>query len=145
VKSLALGPALMAEAIGTFALVFAGCGAIAVGTLGPVGVAAAFGLAIMTMVYAFGHVSGAHFNPAVTAGFAAGRHFPMSRVPLYWSAQVGGASAAAGLPLAYRPSMTRPRFGAWARADSTAATSASNVTCWPLSNTSWSTRQYRQF
>ncbi len=87
----------MAEAIGTFALVFAGCGAIAIGVLDPVGVAAAFGLAIMTMIYAFGHVSGAHFNPAVTAAFAIGRHFPMTRVAPYWAAQVAGATAAAAL------------------------------------------------
>jgi aquaporin NIP len=96
-RSLPLGPALVAEAIGTFALVFAGCGAIAVGTLGPTGVAAAFGLAIMVMVYAFGHVSGAHFNPAVTAAFAVGRHFPVDRVLPYWAAQVAGALAAAAI------------------------------------------------
>ena len=91
----AIGPALVAEAIGTFALVFAGCGAIAVGQLGDGGVAAAFGLAIMTMIYALGHVSGAHFNPAVTAAFAVGRHFPARRVLPYWTAQVAGATAAA--------------------------------------------------
>lgn len=96
-KSLPLGPALVAEAIGTFALVFAGCGAIAVGTLGPAGVAAAFGLAIMTMIYAVGHVSGAHFNPAVTAAFALGRHVPAARVLPYWAAQVTGAIAGAAL------------------------------------------------
>lgn len=94
-RSLAIGPALVAEALGTFTLVFAGCGAIAVGTLGDAGVAAAFGLAIMTMVYAFGHVSGAHFNPAVTAAFAVGRHFPVARVVPYWAAQVTGAISGA--------------------------------------------------
>ncbi len=96
-RSLPLGPALVAEAIGTFALVFAGCGAIAVGTLGPPGVAAAFGLAIMVMIYALGHVSGAHFNPAVTAAFAVGRHFPAVRVVPYWVAQILGAIAGAAL------------------------------------------------
>ena len=96
-KSLPLGPALIAEAIGTFTLVFAGCGAIAVGQLGTAGVAAAFGLAIMTMVYAFGHISGAHFNPAVTAAFAVGRHLPAYRVIPYWVAQFAGAVAAAVL------------------------------------------------
>jgi MIP family channel proteins len=94
-RSLPLWPALVAESIGTFALVFAGCGAIAVGALGGAGVAAAFGLAIMTMVYALGHVSGAHFNPAVTAAFTVGRHFPVTRVVPYWVAQITGAIAAA--------------------------------------------------
>ena len=78
---------------------FAGCGAIAVGALGGAGVAAAFGLAIMTMIYALGHVSGAHFNPAVTAAFAIGRHFPMGRVVPYWAAQVGGRDRFAALVL----------------------------------------------
>ena len=96
-RTLPLGPALVAEAIGTFALVFVGCGDIAVGTLTGAGVAAAFGLAIMAMIYALGHVSGAHFNPAVTAAFAGGRHFPASRVLPYWGAQVGGAIVAAWL------------------------------------------------
>lgn len=96
-RSLRLGPALVAEALGTFTLVFAGCGAIAVGSLAPTGVAAAFGLAIMTMIYALGHVSGAHFNPAVTAAFTVGRHFPVARVLPYWAAQVAGAILGAGL------------------------------------------------
>lgn len=90
-----LGPALVAEAGGTFVLVFAGCGAIALGSLPPAGVAAAFGLAIMVSIYAFGHVSGAHFNPAVTLAFAVGRHFPAARIAPYWAAQVAGALAAA--------------------------------------------------
>ncbi len=94
-----LGPSLLAEGIGTFVLVFAGCGAIAVdslqGGLGSAGVAAAFGLAIMVMVYALGHVSGAHFNPAVTAAFAISGHLPPVRVLPYWTAQVAGAVLAA--------------------------------------------------
>ena len=92
---------LAAEALGTFALVFFGCGAIMVdattGALGQLGIALAFGLAITTMIYALGHVSGAHFNPAVSFGFALTRHFPWSRVAAYWAAQVGGAIAAAAL------------------------------------------------
>ena len=91
--------ALAAEVIGTFALVFAGCGAIMVdgttGALGHVGVAISFGLVIMVMIYAVGHISGAHFNPAVTLAFAVSRHFPRARVPLYWGAQLAGATAAA--------------------------------------------------
>ena len=89
--------ALVAEAIGTFALVFAGCGAVMVDAktqaLGHVGVAISFGLVIMVMIYAVGHVSGAHFNPAVTFGFALGRHFPWSSVAGYWAAQLIGAVA----------------------------------------------------
>lgn len=90
---------VVAEAIGTFALVFVGCGAIMVdaegAALGSFGVAAAFGLVVMAMVAALGHVSGAHLNPAVTVAFALGRHFPIRRVPLYWAAQVAGALLAA--------------------------------------------------
>jgi len=88
-----------AEAIGTFALVFAGCGAIMVdaktGQLGHIGVAITFGLVIMAMIYAVGHVSGAHFNPAVTFAFVLTRHFPRSRAGAYWSAQIVGALVAA--------------------------------------------------
>lgn len=93
--------ALGAELVGTFALVFAGCGAIMVdatrGGLGHVGVALAFGLVIMVMIYAVGHISGAHFNPAVTVALAVARHVPWRVVPSYLVAQVLGALAAAAL------------------------------------------------
>ena len=93
--------ALAAEVIGTFALVFAGCGAVMVDAkthqLGHVGVAISFGLVIMFGIYAVGHISGAHFNPAVTFGFALTRHFPWSRALAYWGAQVSGALIAAAL------------------------------------------------
>lgn len=93
--------ALVAEAIGTFALVFAGCGAIMVDAkthqLGHVGIAVSFGLVIMVMIYAVGHISGAHFNPAVTFAFALSRHFPWPRALGYWGAQLTGAVAAAAL------------------------------------------------
>lgn len=92
---------LAAEAIGTFALVFAGCGAVMVeaktGQLGHVGVAISFGLVIMFGIYAVGHISGAHFNPAVTFAFALTRHFPWRRAALYWCAQLLGALLAAAL------------------------------------------------
>jgi aquaporin NIP len=90
---------LVAELIGTFALVFAGAGAIMVdaktGALGHVGVAISFGLVIMVMIYAVGHISGAHFNPAVSFAFALSRHFPWPRAAGYWAAQVAGALVAA--------------------------------------------------
>ena len=90
---------LVAEAIGTFALVFAGCGAIMVDAkthqLGHVGVAITFGLVIMAMIYAVGHISGAHFNAAVTLAFAITRHFPWPRAAGYWAAQLTGALVAA--------------------------------------------------
>ena len=98
-RTAPLAAALVAEAIGTFALVFVGAGAIMVnaqsGALGHVGVALAFGLVIMAMIYAVGHVSGAHLNPAVSIAFAFTRHFPWSRVAAYGAAQVSGALAAA--------------------------------------------------
>lgn len=89
----------VAEAAGTFALVFAGCGAIMVdaqtGALTHVGVSLTFGLVIMVMIAATGHISGAHFNPAVTFAFALTRHFPWREIPAYLLSQFGGALAAA--------------------------------------------------
>ena len=95
------GRTLVAEAIGTFALVFAGAGAVVVDArthaLGHVGVAITFGLVIMAMIYAVGHISGAHFNPAVSFAFALTRHFTWPRVIAYWAAQLAGALLAAAL------------------------------------------------
>jgi aquaporin NIP len=92
---------LAAEFVGTFALVFAGAGAVMVDAkthaLGHVGVAITFGLVIMAMIYAVGHISGAHFNGAVTFAFALSRHFPWTRAAGYWLAQLLGALAAAAL------------------------------------------------
>ncbi len=90
----------LAEAIATFALVFAGCGAIVVDAerdagLGSNGIALAFGLVIMVMVYATGHLSGAHINPAVTAAFCASRHFPVREAAFYVPSQLLGATAGA--------------------------------------------------
>jgi aquaporin NIP len=96
-----LARVLVAEAIGTFALVFAGCGAIMVDAkthqLGHVGVAITFGLVIMFGIYAVGHISGAHFNAAVTFAFALTRHFPWPRAVAYWGAQLVGAVVAAAV------------------------------------------------
>lgn len=95
------GRLLAAEAIGTFALVFAGAGAVMMDAkthaLGQVGIALTFGLVIMAMIYAVGHVSGAHFNGAVTFAFALTRHLPWRRAAGYWAAQLAGAVAAAAL------------------------------------------------
>src|SRR5665213_2289928 len=97
----ALARAVVAELIDTFALVFAGAGAIMVDAkthaLGHVGVSIAFGLVIMVMIYAVGHISGAHFNPAVSFAFALTRHFPWPRVAAYWLAQATGALIAAAI------------------------------------------------
>lgn len=97
----ALPTRLAAEGIGTFWLVLAGCGTavLAGDAVGFVGVALAFGLAVMTMAYAVGHVSGGHFNPAVSIGLAVGGRFAWRDVPAYVVAQVAGASIAGGLLL----------------------------------------------
>jgi MIP family channel proteins len=95
------GPYL-AECVAAFTLVFAGCGAIVIdavshGQVTHVGVAISFGLVITVMIYATGHISGAHINPAVSLAFALTRHFPLRRVPLYWLAQLVGAALAGGV------------------------------------------------
>jgi MIP family channel proteins len=95
----------VAEGLAAFALVFAGCGAIVTdavrdGVLGTVGVSLVFGLVIMAMVYATGHLSGAHINPAVTIAFTLTRHFPLRDAVAYVAAQLTGAAAAALVLLA---------------------------------------------
>lgn len=95
----ALARKALAEAVGTFTLVFAGTGAIIInaetgGAVGHIGVGLTFGLIVMTMIYAIGHISGAHINPAVTIAFAATRHFPAREVPIYIGAQAIGAIGA---------------------------------------------------
>ena len=89
-----------AEGLAAFALVFAGCGAIVTdatrdGVLGTLGVALVFGLVIMAMIYATGHLSGAHINPAVTIAFTLTRHFPGRDAIAYIAAQLVGATLAA--------------------------------------------------
>jgi MIP family channel proteins len=90
----------IAEFIGSFMIVFGGCGAVAIndisgGALGHLGIAIAFGLSVMTMIYAVGHLSGAHFNPAVTIAFALTRHFPLKEIAPYIIFQCLGALCAA--------------------------------------------------
>jgi aquaporin NIP len=89
---------LLAEALGTFILIFAGTGAIVInqvsgGSITHLGIALAFGLVVMAMIYTFGDISGAHLNPAVTTAFAAAGRFPWKNVPLYLAAQISGALA----------------------------------------------------
>ena len=92
-----------AELIGTFWLTFAGCGSAVIAAgfpqvgIGLVGVSLAFGLSVVTMAYAIGHISGCHLNPAVTVGLAAGGRFPGGQVLPYIIAQVAGAIIAAWL------------------------------------------------
>ena len=94
-----------AELIGTYALVTAGCGAIMVNaltnSLSHIGVALTFGLIIMVMITATGHLSGAHFNPAVTIAFALTRHFAWRDVPVYIGGQLIGATTGALTLLAF--------------------------------------------
>jgi aquaporin Z len=92
-----------AEAIGTFWLTFTGCGSAVIAAgfpqvgIGLVGVSLAFGLSVVTMAYAIGHISGCHLNPAVTVGLAAGGRFPAGQILPYVIAQVIGAIVAAGV------------------------------------------------
>ncbi len=92
-----------AEFIGTFWLVFGGCGAAVLDAafpalgIGFAGVALAFGLTVLTMAYAIGHISGCHLNPAVSIGLVVGKRFPASELPAYIVAQVLGGIAGAGI------------------------------------------------
>src|SRR5450631_1948804 len=91
-----LGKRATAEFIGTFWLVFGGCGSAILAAafpglgIGFVGVALAFGLTVLTMAFAIGHISGCHLNPAVSVGLAVAKRFPLSELPVYVIAQVLG-------------------------------------------------------
>ncbi|CAM1345150.1 MIP/aquaporin family protein [Tenacibaculum amylolyticum] len=92
----------ISEFIGTFALIFCGTGAMTInevtnGSIGHVGIAITWGLIVMAMIYAFGEISGAHFNPAVSIAFAYAKKFPWPEVPKYITAQVLGAITASFL------------------------------------------------
>lgn len=98
-----IGKRSLAEFFGTFWLVLGGCGAAVLAAafpalgIGFIGVAFAFGLTVLTMVYAVGHISGGHFNPAVSLGLVVGKRFSAADLLPYWIAQVAGAAAAAGV------------------------------------------------
>ena len=100
---MSLGKRTIAEFLGTFWLVLGGCGSAVLAAafpslgIGFVGVALAFGLTVLTMAYAIGHVSGCHLNPAVSVGLVAGKRFPASELVPYVIAQVLGAIAGAGV------------------------------------------------
>ena len=102
---MSLGRRAGAELLGTFWLVFGGCGSAVLAAafpnvgIGLLGVAFAFGLTVLTMAYAIGHISGCHLNPAVSVGLAVGGRFPVSELLAYIVAQVAGAIAAAGVLL----------------------------------------------
>lgn len=105
-----------AEFTGVFALVFMGCGALMAAekfpqSFTPMTVPVVFGLVITVMIYALGHISGAHFNPAVTLAFTVARHFPKKELPAYWAAQFLGAIAAM-LSLSFLLSPVESSFGA---------------------------------
>ncbi|KAL6567340.1 Aquaporin NIP1-1 [Orobanche gracilis] len=92
---------IIAEALGTYFLIFAGCAAVVVNAdkekvVTLPGISIVWGLAVMVMVYSVGHISGAHFNPAVTIAFATCRRFPWKQVPAYVGAQVLGSTLASG-------------------------------------------------
>jgi aquaporin Z len=93
---------LAAEAIGTFRLVFGGCGSAVLADafpqvgIGLLGVSFVFGLTVLTMAYAIGHISGCHLNPAVSMGLIVGKRFPANDLPGYIGAQVVGAILGAG-------------------------------------------------
>ena len=94
---------LVAETLGTFVLVLGGCGSAVLAAaftelgIGFAGVALAFGLTVLVMAFAVGHISGGHFNPAVTIGLTVGGRFPAAQVVPYVIAQLVGAIAAAGV------------------------------------------------
>src|SRR3984885_14869730 len=100
---MSIGKRATAEFFGTFWLVFGGCGAAVLDAafpnlgIGFLGVALAFGLTVLTMAFAIGHISGCHLNPAISCGLVVGKRFPVKDLPAYVIAQVLGGIAAAGV------------------------------------------------
>lgn len=96
---------LLAEMVGTFGFLFISFGGLAAaaereGSVSSIGVALGFGIGVASMIFTFGHISGAHFNPAVSFGLACGKRFPWREVPGYWIAQFIGGVLAAGIATA---------------------------------------------
>lgn len=102
---MSLSKRATAEFFGTLWLTFGGCGSAVLAAafpevgIGLLGVSLAFGLTVLTMAYAIGHISGCHLNPAVSVGLFVGKRFPGSELPAYIAAQVAGAIAGAGILL----------------------------------------------
>jgi aquaporin Z len=100
---IGIGRRMGAEVLGTFWLVFGGCGSAVLAAafphvgIGLLGVSLAFGLTVLTMAYAIGHISGCHLNPAVTIGLATAKRFPFAEVPHYIGAQCAGGVLGAGV------------------------------------------------
>src|SRR6516165_7216274 len=100
---MSLAKRSVAESIGTFWLVFGGCGSAVLAAafpnvgIGLLGVSLAFGLTVLTMAYAIGHISGCHLNPAVSIGLVVGKRFPASDLFAYIAAQVAGGILGAGV------------------------------------------------
>ena len=100
---MSLNRRMFAEFFGTFWLVFGGCGSAVLSAafpkvgIGLLGVSLAFGLTVMTMAYAIGHISGCHLNPAVSIGLTVAKRFPAKELPAYIGAQVVGGIAAGGV------------------------------------------------
>lgn len=113
----------ISEFIGTFSMVFCGCGAMTInevtgGTVTHVGIGLTWGLIVMAMIYAFGETSGAHFNPAVTIAFAYAKKFAWKEVPKYIIVQILGAFVASGVLLFLFPESeflgsTIPKVDVW--------------------------------
>ncbi len=100
---MSLAKRCAAETLGTFWLVFGGCGSAVIAAafpqvgIGLLGVSLAFGLTVLTMAYAIGHISGCHLNPAVSVGLVVGKRFPAAELPAYVVAQVVGGAIGAGV------------------------------------------------
>lgn len=100
---MSLNRRMLAELFGTFWLVFGGCGSAVLAAafpkvgIGLLGVSLSFGLTVLTMAYAIGHISGCHLNPAVSVGLCTAKRFPAKELPAYVAAQVIGAIAAGGV------------------------------------------------
>ena len=135
-----IGKRAAAEFFGTFWLVFGGCGSavLAAGVpnvgIGYAGVALAFGLTVLTMAFAIGHISGCHLNPAVSLGLVVGKRFPASELLPYVVAQVVGGIAAAGVLFIIASGITGFDVHAGFASNGYGEHSPQGYSCWPASS-----------